>query len=295
MRENCLDIGTIQAFLDAELSHEENAVVSSHIAACNSCAMMLAEAEEESAIVFPALEREMNSLVPTQRLWNKINENIREEQENRPIWEKAFAFLRLSLTNPSMIAAASLLIVFGLFGSLWITKNRIQQETPQNVAVASRPAAPQSAPVSAPASVLPESDEVPVAAQVEGDPASAAPRIERAVYRPEARSRTTTTAAEVRPTTASLYMPGEENYVKTISTLAETVDTQKDGLLRPAERIAYERDMAVVNDTISKMRTEVKRNPRNETAKQILYSSYQNKIDLLNSVAQKEELMASLK
>ncbi len=53
--------------------------------------------------------------------------------------------------------------------------------------------------------------------------------------------------------------------------------------------------MAVVDDAIDKMRREVKKNPRNESAKQVLYSSYQNKIDLLNSVSQKGELMASLR
>ena len=89
-------------------------------------------------------------------------------------------------------------------------------------------------------------------------------------------------------------MPGEESYVKTISSLSSTVKDQKDEVLRPSERIAYERDMAVVNDTIAKMRTEVKKNPKNASAKQVLYSSYQNKIDLLNSVSQKEELVASL-
>jgi hypothetical protein len=65
-------------------------------------------------------------------------------------------------------------------------------------------------------------------------------------------------------------------------------------MMRPSERVAYERDMAVVNDSIAKMRQEVKKNPKNQSAKQVLYSSYQNKIDLLNSVSQKEELMASL-
>ena len=66
-------------------------------------------------------------------------------------------------------------------------------------------------------------------------------------------------------------------------------------MLRPSERIAYERDMALVDDAITKLRQEVRRNPRNESAKQVLYSSYQNKIDLLNSVSQKEELVASLR
>jgi len=83
--------------------------------------------------------------------------------------------------------------------------------------------------------------------------------------------------------------------VSTISTLSKTVEDKKDGVLRPSQRVAFERDMAMVDDSIAKMRKEVKRNPKNETARQVLYSSYQNKIDLLNSVAQKEELMASIK
>lgn len=95
--------------------------------------------------------------------------------------------------------------------------------------------------------------------------------------------------------TAAAVLPGEESYVRTIASLAKTVDSQKDTVLRPGERIAYERDMALVDDAIKKMRQEVKRNPKNDSAKQVLYSSYQNKIDLLNSVSQKEELVASLK
>lgn len=90
-------------------------------------------------------------------------------------------------------------------------------------------------------------------------------------------------------------MPGEESYVRTISSLKKTVEDQKDAVLRPSERIAYEKDLAVVNDTISKMRKEVRKNPKNESARQVLYNSYQNKIDLMNSVAQKEELVASLR
>jgi hypothetical protein len=91
------------------------------------------------------------------------------------------------------------------------------------------------------------------------------------------------------------YLPGEESYVKTIANLSEIVDRQKDTALRPAARVDFERDMAVVNDAIKRMKSEVKKNPRNDSAKQVLYTSYQNKIDLLNSVAEREELVASLK
>ena len=49
------------------------------------------------------------------------------------------------------------------------------------------------------------------------------------------------------------------------------------------------------NDAIVKMQKEVRKNPKNEAARQVLRSSYQNKIDLLNSVAEKTELMASIR
>ena len=101
---------------------------------------------------------------------------------------------------------------------------------------------------------------------------------------------------EVKPTTAVYqFLPGEESYIRTISTLENTVNTRKDEILKPSERFTYEQNMAVVNDAIKKMRNEVKKNPRNESAKQILMASYQNKVDLLNSVAEKSELMASMR
>ena len=76
MKQDCLDIGIIQAFLDGELAHPESARVSGHIAVCDACSLMLADAEDESAVVFSALDREFSTLVPTQRLWNKINDSI---------------------------------------------------------------------------------------------------------------------------------------------------------------------------------------------------------------------------
>jgi hypothetical protein len=285
MKENCLDIGIIQAFLDSELTHDETARVSAHIATCDNCALMLAEAEEESAIVFPALEREFNSLVPTQRLWNKINDSIRTEHESRPFWQKAWAFLSVSLASPSMAAASSLILVFAVFAALWINKSTMSvDDGSTNIAKQTSPVNLSKAPTLS--DTVAEQTDLPEGRQT--------PRAERISYRPEIRREPATRVVDKAPVTTAGYMPGEESYVKTISTLNKTVEEQKDGVLRPSERIAYERDMAVVNDTIAKMKTAVKRNPKNESAKQILYSSYQNKIDLLNSVAQKEELVASL-
>ncbi len=64
--------------------------------------------------------------------------------------------------------------------------------------------------------------------------------------------------------------------------------------MSPSVRVSFERDLAVVDDSIKKMKDVVRKNPKNQAAKQVLYSSYQNKIDLLNSIAEREELMASM-
>ena len=69
MNGNCFEIGTIQAFLDGELASEISLRLTDHIADCDTCARLMAEADEENSFVFSALERELNSLVPTQRIW----------------------------------------------------------------------------------------------------------------------------------------------------------------------------------------------------------------------------------
>ncbi|MFN2501119.1 MAG: zf-HC2 domain-containing protein [Pyrinomonadaceae bacterium] len=290
MKDNCLDIGTIQAFMDGELSHPQSARVSDHIAICDGCTLMLAEAEDESAIVFSALEREFNSLVPTQRLWNKINDSIEIERGNRPFWEKALAFVRVSLTNQSLMSAAGLLIVFGFFAAAWMSRIQVQNVTVADGTAVS-PAAPTAGRPEAPATSVTHP-----AASVDDRDMVRPLNAERASYRPETR-RLNVVPAAATPTSASTsaYLPGEESFVKTIASLAKTVDEQKNSdVMRPSERVAYERDMAVVNDAISKMRRVLKRTPKNEAARQVLYSSYRNKIELLNSVSQKQELVSSL-
>jgi hypothetical protein len=297
MKDSCLDIGIIQSFLDGEISHGESARVSGHIAKCDVCALMLAEAEDQSALVFSALDREFNSLVPTHRLWNKINDSIAAERHGRSFWEKAYAFLRVSLLNPSIAAAASLLVVIGIFAVL------IMNRVPEPASIAVNP--PQSSATQAidrpatanvPATTTAQTSTAPDEV-ISAEPRSSF-RAERAAYRRESvrRSASPGPGATGAPNGSGGYLPGEESYVRTIMSLARTVEEQKaDGILRPSERIAYERDMAVVDDAIAKMKNEVSRNPKNESAKQVLYSSYQNKIDLLNSVTQKEELLVSLK
>lgn len=288
MNGNCFEIGTIQAFLDGELSPDKSLRLTDHIVDCDACARLVAEAEEENSVVFSALERELNMLVPTQRLWTRINESIEVEKSQASFWDKTLAFVRTYLANPSIAAAAGIILVVGLLAMLWMPKtdDRVADNTP-------RPEVPKvtDTVTQTPPTIVsqPEQAKAPTAVQVKESKLSP-DEIRRKVVPLVDRG----TPVAPTPLNAN-YLPGEEGYVKTIADLKQSVDSQKDDVMTPSNRVSYERDMAVVNDSIKRMRDVVKKNPRNQSARQVLYASYQDKIDLLNSVAQREELMASMR
>src|SRR4051794_40900090 len=72
----CLDEGKLQAYFDGELSIDMMESVTSHLAACVTCAAAARELEEESALLTSALAAEFESSVPTERLRERINEAV---------------------------------------------------------------------------------------------------------------------------------------------------------------------------------------------------------------------------
>jgi hypothetical protein len=297
MSVDCLDIGTVQAFLDGELTPEWSASVSGHIAACDACAVMLSEAEEESGFVFPALEREMNTLVPTQRLWTRINDSITVEKQNTPFWKKVWAGIAVALRNPAMTVAATVLIVFGVFTAIYRFPSNKIVVVDERLSATNQRQTPPAVSSSTTFTATGDQQDGPGLVSV---PKSRNPEIEKpAVIQADYRVRPNSNNVVRNPKGPDSlnqdgYLPGEESYVKTIAKLSDSVAGQKDSVLKPSQQVAYERDLAVVDDSIKRMRKAVRNNPKNDSAKQVLYSSYQNKIDLLNSVAQREELVAGL-
>ena len=263
--------------------------------------------KSELEFAYSALDNEFNTLVPTERLWTKINNSIEIEAKNKSIWQSVFAFF----TNPSTVAFASLLIVFGLFVGLYGLQNGTDLNTGN---VASNPKKPEintvnvdvtdsnsipSGNVTTVSNASSEDDKIQpptptfVADKTEDDSEF---KVRNAYYvKPERRNprpKIETNPPDVVYVDETLA--AEESYVKTISTLEKTVNNRKDEVLRPSARFAFERDMAVTDDTIKKLKEEVRTNPKNEAARVLLRNSYQNKINLLNSVAEKTDLMASL-
>lgn len=294
----CFEIGTIQAFLDGETTPEISLRLTDHIAGCDACARLMADADEENAVVFSTLERELNTLVPTQRLWSRINDSIEVEKANISVWQKALALVRASLLSPSIATAFGILLMLGIF-AVWNLRTTPEVATGPTTPTPDLnrqvdPAGPirETAQTSAPTAVTPafaESKLPPKELQKLAQHASA-----KGGQR-EIRPDTAYYQVPVNTPADDRFLPGEESYVKTIADLKPNVDSQKDSVMTPSSRVSYERDMAMVNDSIKRMREVVKKNPRNQSARQVLYSSYQDKIDLMNSVAQREELMASLR
>jgi ribosomal protein S15P/S13E len=87
----------------------------------------------------------------------------------------------------------------------------------------------------------------------------------------------------------------ERLYLDAINDLSQTVASSDEEVMRPSFRVEYEQNIALMDRAINKMQKQVRRNPNDENAKRILFASYQNKIDLLNTVAEKSQLMATLR
>jgi len=290
MNGKCLDMGTIQAFLDGETTPEVSLQLANHIGSCTACADRLSVAEEENSFVFSALDREMNTLVPTQRLWSRINESIEVQKANQPVWKQLYAFVAVSFASPTMTTAAGLLIVFGFMAAMWTMRTNAPAD---EVTFVTPVAVTDKTESIIPNPPLP-STEVD-STQISKSGATYVSSSDKSEKELENLVREANRRNEIRPAQAVYYgpLPGEQTYLKTITDLRETVDGRKDAVFTVSGRVAFERDLAVVNNAIKRTQKVVRSNPRNQAARQVLYSAYQDKIDLLNTVAQRDELIAS--
>lgn len=300
--KKCFDAGTIQAFLDGELAANAQETVARHVAVCDRCALALAETEEETAFAFAALGREFDgALVPTNRLWKKINRSI-ERETSKSVWQTALATFKNLLAKPAFAAFAGLFIVCAIFLAVRDSEtngdeNIVSQKNEANKQIFSPKQTNDS-------QNLPVEQNPP---RIENVAAKNSSRVKRAgdfravktnsVKEKDARAvnRNERVKSAAPKNAAPEFVADEQAFIKTIATLEKTVNDRKDEVLKPAARFSFEKDLAVADDAILRMKREFRQNPKDAAVKQILLSSYQNKVDLLSSVAEKTELMASLK
>jgi hypothetical protein len=301
--KNCFDEELLQAFLDNELSPEISQKILHHVSACDLCANLLATIEEETSVIYSVLEGEINTLVPTQRLWTKINESIEAEKRRRILWQRFWFPISALFTrtfNPSAVALATFLLIFTSLAFLLILKpdeeeNKIAVNLTNRTIVAfeSEKIAPQIVAETTSEAGRKKSDEKQILSETSFK-AEKANLVRRSNFQKIRENAALNVKNEVR-SQALEYITGEENYVETIARLENMVNENKDAILSPSARFLFEKDLALVNNSIFQLRKEIRKNPGNEAAKQVLFASYQNKIDLLNSVTERGALIASLR
>ncbi len=309
MSNKCFKIGIIQAFLDGELTSDVSERVLMHVSGCDSCALMMSEAEEENSFAFALLDDGLDVLVPTERLRTKLFTAIGEieKREKVTLWQRLTALIpvfgEINLASPAFAAVAATVMFVGTFA---VALKVFPRLTSLDEIVVNEPAdifepAPNVRKVGGDDN-MPSNDD-----EDQSDPESAdsetvfvpvrptGPQYQRASYKAPARRKTIpATHRSTNTETSAPAVVGEEIYVQTIATLNRNIGQSKDDVLQPKERIEFEKNIAMVDNAINKMKQEVRKNPRNTAAKELLKASYQNKIYLLNSVSEKTELMASL-
>lgn len=323
-KEKCFDIGTIQAFTDGELASDITEKVIRHIALCDNCANLLTETEDESAFAFSALDNELNVLVPTERLRTKLFESIRENKVKESWRHKIAAGFGLAdgfgFNTSGLVAFASVLLLVGALAIgvnfyrtnfsgdevAVVTESKPEIETIKNNDTI--PAVDLTAENKSVEKTFIEKDDNDYSSvnKMQTSPDFQMVKATRVDERREPENFTTQKAiyktmanssarTEIAETAVTPTLSGEDSYLQTIATLNQTAENNKDSALRPTERVAFERDMAMVDDSIKKLKQEVRKNPKNQAAREVLRMSYQNKIELLNSVAEKNELMATIR
>lgn len=299
MIEKCFDEGTIQAFLDRELDDDLLEKVACHTTVCENCLLLLHEAEEQSAFAFSMISSEFDFSVPSEKIRADVYQAIARIEKPKHSYLQRILGCKFNFYNPSLPAFASLLLVAGLFAFVLIffnsRKDEIELKEISNLSGSSQT---ELAFINdEPKQNLAENarNESKVLLTTSKPYTKSLSKPYRATYNSNGFAGKAGKTTNYRESIINENLPGEESYIKTISTLTEKVNMRKNEVLRPSTQVEFERNLAVVDDAIAKMRKEIRKNSKNEAAKQVLRASYENKIDLLNSVAEKTDLIAGIR
>jgi hypothetical protein len=276
--KECIDEGTLQAYFDGELGRETAAAMASHLASCPNCAETARLVENENLLLSEALESEFAENIPTERLRQKVDAAIGADQMARPVgpvaqgwWDSIRNFVFPAPQRAFGYAGlAAVIILSTIFAVVYLRRNQTNQvaqnESPKPIPLIT--SGPLPAPSPAPLTVSPGPGSNTIAPQV--FPVAAPQRLAGRK------------SSLLNPAGAGL-LPGEGNYVKTIATLNANIKSDKP--MRPALRVEYEHNLAVLDSAIEVTRDAARKNPRDRQAAQFMLAAYQSKVELLNQVA----------
>ncbi|HKP46768.1 MAG TPA: zf-HC2 domain-containing protein [Pyrinomonadaceae bacterium] len=284
--KECLREEVIQSYLDGELQDQQSEQVAVHLATCSNCANLSRELEQENNLLSAALVPEFELAVPSEQLRQRIDTAIASERIQAAAnhasgirgWISSVS--NLFAFNPQRAFAYSSLMVILGFG-LIMALVRLQTTTTPLIGpqVAVAPTVEQP-PVTASS---PENN-VAAASNVLANDTS---KINRSISH---RSRSIAPASVPRNSDQVVanhvkLLPGERSYLQTIAQLDSSINADKSRMT-PEVQAEYQRNLAVVDRTLAVARTAAKSNPNDPDAAEFMFSAYQSKVDLLNTVAE---------
>lgn len=292
-----LNEATIQAFLDAELADEAMERATQHFTLCESCTKILLKAEAEQTEVNFAFAAEVSSPCPSQRIWARIENEIDFlgapnsngiKVETKSFWQQWATFL-----SPAQIAFAGGLAAVVLISLFALQVLRQSAPQPDDTAATNSNTKISNTKPDEIVAIVP----TPPIEEPNRQSAEVAPSSVVTVSYPKKidKSEVRKPKREIRNPNSLKVLPEEHDYLNSIAQLSKAVETSDEFVMRPSFRVDYERNLAVMDGAISAMQKQVRRNPKDENAKRILFASYENKIELLNTVAEKSQMIASLR
>jgi hypothetical protein len=281
----CLGEGILQSYLDGELSAGNLESVTSHLASCLACTAVAQEMAWENNVVAAALASEFEASVPTERLRRRLDAAMAEDSsvnrgapgvttlsKKRRRWFQSVSDM-FALTPQRAFGYAGLMAVLTFAVIFAVVQRHNFQATPGHQGIPNPKPADESINGSnsnANSQARPPTNVIDMGVTVAAGPRR--PRKDRLS------SPIPKVAQHVK------LLPGERSYLQTIAELDSTIKLDRGGM-KPALQAEYERNLAFVDHALAAARTAAKSNPNDPNAAEFMFSAYQSKVDLLNTVA----------
>jgi hypothetical protein len=310
MKNRCLDEGLLQAYIDGELSNEHAADAAAHIASCDACAEALAAAASENSFFAAAFAPEDSLAVPSEVLRSRIGAAVAQlEDSDGPNRRRSGGFnfngFLASLSSlftftPQRAAAFASLLVLVAAAVIYFAaiKPRGTNDAPRGSQELATKGPTSEVPkeiITPTPNVSNTDDKNPVDAPAPTvGKGSTGPRIINASHAPRRGARVSERAQPAPAETAKVkeLLTGENDYKAAIASLEKTIKFGGDTSLRPAVRVQYERNIAILDSAIEQTRKVASKNPKDKDAVGFLMSAYQSKVELLTQVADQAQVAA---
>jgi hypothetical protein len=277
MSSKCLDTITIQAFLDGELPVLEMETAAAHIASCFNCGEASREMEHEFLAIGQAFEPELTLPVPTAQLRARVNAAIDELSTGAATHASGVSLLDRvrgwlgGITPQAAFGFAAALVVLVVVGAV-VVRNMRTDRPDTNSIIAALNFSPGN---DLPAWQPPADTPIPPIIDVVSRPNHA--------------------GAGLPPKFVPKPLDGEQPYLDTIAEMNHSLHQGDDPETQPTLRADIERNLAVLDQAIVTSQEQARKNPKDKTAAEFLYTAYQNKVEFLRTVSDQQQLYASLR